>query len=243
MKILIFDISSSFGHFIVPYTISSPITYPIPTKTAISGMISAIIGIDKREYLKYFNNKNFKIGIKIINPIKILHINENFINVKEVKFFERMKSNRNPRTQINVEFLKDCKYRLYVYHEDEKKIYNELKNRLENHESVYSLSMGLSECLANYEYYGEKELLEKKTDENTIEIHSVVPVSQISNDSLVIDIENPRKYLKVHIPVALSENRELTKTEEILLERDEKSIHLKNIRYYSLDNKENIFLF
>jgi len=244
MEVLVFEIFAPFGHFRIPYTTTSPLTYSIPPKTAVAGMVGGIIGLDKKDYLKCFNNDNFKIAIQILNPIKMIHINENFLNVKSIKFFARWKKNSNPRTQINVEFLKEPKYRIYFFHSDEN-IYSELKKRLSAHQSYYTLCMGLSECLANYNYLGEFEIKNEKLDKET-EINSVVPLSILNKDSLILFKENePRKYIKVHIPIALNKNRELSKTEEILIEREGKSIFLKNLENSEIFSCElgNIILF
>ena len=53
MKCLVFDIKGDYGHFKKYYTTSSPLTFSIP-RTTVSGMIGALIGLDKEEYLKYF---------------------------------------------------------------------------------------------------------------------------------------------------------------------------------------------
>ncbi len=239
-KLLIFDIFAPFAHFRVPYTTTSPITYPIPTKTAVAGIVSSIIGIDKDEYINFFNTDNFKIGIRIINPIKIVHICENFLNVKNVSFFSRWKKGEKPRTQIKVEFLKNVSYRLYIWHSD-KTIYKNLMENLLNHQSYYTLCLGLSECIANFEYRGEYFIKQKQTKENPVDIHSVIPIVNINKDSLVLD-GNISRCLKVHIPAELSKERELLKTEEILIERDGREIKLKNVIFFECNN-ENIFLF
>jgi len=239
-KLLVFDIFAPFAHFRVPYTTTSPITYPIPPKTAIAGIVSAIIGIDKNEYLSYFNSSNFRVGIRIINPIKMIHISENFLNVKDIKFFARWEKGKNPKTQIKVEFLKDVKYRLYIWHSDEK-IYTDLKEKLSDHQSYYSLCMGLSECLTNFEFVGEYIVNKKEEGKGEVEISSVIPLGKITQDSLVFD-NAPSRYLKVHLPVELSKDRELLKTEEILIERDGRGIKLQKVEFLEC-NSENIFLF
>jgi len=47
-KYLVFDISASYGHFKKPYTTTSPLTYSIPTRTAVSGIIAAVLGFGKK---------------------------------------------------------------------------------------------------------------------------------------------------------------------------------------------------
>ncbi|MDI6701298.1 MAG: type I-B CRISPR-associated protein Cas5b [bacterium] len=239
-KLLIFDIFAPFAHFRVPYTTTSPITYPIPPKTAVAGIVSSIIGIDKKEYINFFNSDNFKVGIRILNPIKIVHISENFLNVKDVNFFSRWKKGKNPRTQIKIEFLKNVCYRLYIWHSNER-IYKNFRDQLLKHQSYYTLCLGLSECIANYEYKGEYNVHINESKENPVLINSVIPIVNITKESLVFD-ENVSRYLKVHIPVELSKERELLKTEEILIERDGRGIKLKNVIFIECNN-ENIFLF
>ena len=46
-EILIFDISSEYGHFRKFNTTTSPLTYSIPTRTAVVGIIGAILGLER----------------------------------------------------------------------------------------------------------------------------------------------------------------------------------------------------
>ena len=46
-KVLVFDIWSEYGHFKKPYTTTSPLTFSIPSRTALTGIIGAILGIEK----------------------------------------------------------------------------------------------------------------------------------------------------------------------------------------------------
>ena len=45
--ILIFDISSEFGHFRKYNTTTSPLSYSIPTRTAVAGILGAILGMER----------------------------------------------------------------------------------------------------------------------------------------------------------------------------------------------------
>ena len=70
MNILVFDLWSSYAHFKKPYTTTSPLTYSIPTRTSLAGILGALIGVDKDEYMDVFNQKNSKLAISIKRPIK-----------------------------------------------------------------------------------------------------------------------------------------------------------------------------
>jgi len=69
---LVFDISASYGHFKKPYTTTSPLTYSIPTRTAVSGIIAAVLGFGKEDYQEHFTKPQAKIAIGIRNPVKKL---------------------------------------------------------------------------------------------------------------------------------------------------------------------------
>jgi CRISPR-associated protein Cas5h len=116
MKILAFNIWADFGHFKKYYTTSTPLTFSIPPKTAIFGIIGAILGYDKDEYLRFINGENTKVGIKILKPIRKTRFTFNYIDTKNSNSFHLIKV----RTQIKTEFLKGPAYRLYINHSNEK---------------------------------------------------------------------------------------------------------------------------
>jgi CRISPR-associated protein Cas5h len=217
-KYLVFDISAFYGHFKKPYTTTSPLTYSIPTRTAVAGMIAAMLGFGKDEYQKDFTKEAAKIGIGIKKPIKKVRISENFINTK--KSINRIQE----RTQIKVEYLKDVCYRIYFTHKDEK-IYGKLKGLLSNHSTVYTISMGLSENLANFAYVGEFEGREVRGDRGFNEFSSVLPVERIRKGD--VEYEDEREYFTETIPIEMDEDRNVKEYKEVLFERNSGKIKAK----------------
>ncbi|NLL06529.1 MAG: type I-B CRISPR-associated protein Cas5 [Clostridiaceae bacterium] len=217
-KYLVFDISAFYGHFKKPYTTTSPLTYSIPTRTAVAGMIAAMLGFGKEEYQKYFTKELAKIGVGIKKPIKKVRISENFINTK--KSINRIQE----RTQIKVEYLKDVCYRIYFTHKDEK-IYGKLKGLLSNHSTVYTISMGLSENLANFAYVGEFEGREVRGDRGFNEFSSVLPVERIRKGD--VEYEDEREYFTETIPIEMDEDRNVKEYKEVLFERNSGKIKAK----------------
>ena len=110
-KIIIFDIWGDYAHFKKPYTTTSPLTYSIPSRTALTGIIGAIMGIRKDKNNEDLNYSKCNLSIRIMNPIKKTIINQNLINTKTAEKMSRMKS-KGGRTQIRIENLKDVKYNL-----------------------------------------------------------------------------------------------------------------------------------
>ena len=82
-KLIAFDIWGDYGYFRRGYTSTSTITYPFPSRTTIAGLISGILGLEKDSYHDIFSENNSKLGLRILNPIKKININLNYINTKE----------------------------------------------------------------------------------------------------------------------------------------------------------------
>lgn len=248
MDIVIFDIWADYGHFKMPYTTTSPMTLPVPPKTTVYGIISAILGFDKHSYLENFQNEICKIAIALKSPYKKTYITENLINSKKevgVKLFSRYenKPGVNPHTQIKIEFLKDAKFRLYITHENSD-ILNALNDYLKNHKSKYTVSLGLSECLANFEYIGHFNATPNMKTDKFVEINSILPLNTLtSKNDLNILVEN-RKYLKSRLPLEFSTKRELLKSGDFIFEVSGFTIKARPEIYYSIIKlNENIILF
>ena len=234
-KILKFKIWGDYAHFKKFYTTTSPLTFEFPSPPTIIGIISAIIGLDKNEYLEHFQNPDeFKIALSVQNPIKKVRWTQNLIDTKH--HFWRIKN----RTQIRIEFLKDSAFVIYFFHKDEQ-IFNLLKTNLENHKSVYSVSLGLSELLADFKFLGETEIENTQYGE-WVDIDSVLPCSYLKDDDSV-DFEISREIFKVNFPILMKPNRVVRKREDILFERNGKPIKCKVKQFWKTEKGDNIVFF
>lgn len=233
-KILKFKIWGDYAHFKKFYTTTSPLTFEFPPPPTIIGIISAIIGLDKNEYLEHFQNPDdSKISLSIVNSIKKVRWTQNLIDTKH--HFWRIKN----RTQIRIEFLKDSAFTIYFSHKNEK-IYNLLKSNLENHKTIYSISLGLSELLADFEFLGEIRIDRIQSNE-WIDIDSILPYSYLIDEA--IDFKVSREIFKVNFPILMQPNRVVNKREDILFERNGKPIKCKVKEFWKTEEGENIVFF
>ncbi len=242
MKIVVFDIWGDLGHFRVPYTTSSPLTFPVPPKTALYGIIGAILGYDKDSYLEKFQNNNWKFAIGIKREITTIRIPENLINTKVVKMFARMPKGKSCRTQINFEFLKNPYFRIYAVSSKKEELYK-LEKLLREHKSKYTVSLGISECLANFKYIGTFEGV-KKNRNDYVEISSIIPLSCLNDFKHISLLKEGRKYLRIHMPKEMKPDRELVESEDFIIESSGKPIDVKLEKYFEIEKlKENIVTF
>ncbi|WP_297889780.1 type I-B CRISPR-associated protein Cas5b [Sulfurihydrogenibium sp.] len=228
MKVLAFDLWGDYGHFKKFYTTSSPLTFSIPPNTAIYGMIGAIIGLAKEEYLKHINGRTTKIGIEILKPIKKTRITLNYIDTKQ--HFYLIKG----RTQIRTEFLKEPAYRLYIHISDEN-LFNELINRVKTKQSYYTLSLGLANLLANFQFKG---LYDVETLEQSDKVNSVILTENVES----IEMKEGKKYFKERIPLDMKEDREVICYKEIVMELEGNTIEGKFKNCYKVGDRIISFL-
>ncbi|HEC25219.1 MAG TPA: type I-B CRISPR-associated protein Cas5 [bacterium] len=245
MRILVFDLFAPYGHFRVPYTTTSPLTLPVPSKTALYGIFGAILGLDKSDYLNYFQDGACKLSISIRKPLKKTQISENLINTAKVQMFAIMDSRKEaPHTQIRYELLKDSEYRIYVHMNDDK-LFNSLEQCLSLHRSAYSISFGLSELLANYSFIGsfDADLVENIDD--FTEFSSIIPLDKISSSGALSLIgDGNKKYIRFHMTLEMKPDREIAKTGDFISEVSGEKIKAKISKYHAVDTlNENIVLF
>ena len=223
-EILIFDISSEYGHFRKFNTTTSPLTYSIPTRTAVVGIIGAILGLEREiSEGKYkegtepiqekFSKKNADIAIQILNPVKKVNIGFNLLNTKE-SFF-----NIKNRTQIEFELLKDAKFRIY-FAMSNKEVFNELSDKVKKHKYHFSPYLGLSQftLVADFVDIVKAEISENYSDEY-IKINSVVNLSKTYGEN-PIQFDNSAKYASNIMPIEMDKNRIIQEFSDVLIERD-----------------------
>jgi CRISPR-associated protein Cas5h len=233
MKCLVFDIWGEYGHFRKFYTTSSPLTFSIPPRTTICGIIAAIIGLDKDEYLNHFSKAKANIAIQLNNPINKTRISYNLINTKTAKMYSKIKD----RTQVTFELLKNPSYRIYVNHKD-KEIYNRIKNFLEQNKNYYTISMGLSQFISEFNYIGELNFDYKENSEEFVNIDTAISF----NEKIEIEFENGKEYFKDIMPNEMDQNRVITEYNKVLFERNGFSIRCKCNYHIGNEGKKIVFL-
>jgi len=213
MKVLVFDIWGDYGHFRKFFTTSSPLTFSFPPPATIAGILGAICGFGKDEYLKLFSFEICKIGLKIASPVKKVRMGVNLINTKDFSWQPIQTEYHEPRTQIRTEFLKDPHFRIYVSHEDSR-IFKMLEQNVREHKSVYSPSLGLSELLANFNYLGIIEVEELK--DLFTEISTPIVAGNLIDSGIVI--EPGKKYFKEKMPVRMNPDRVIEIYDDVIYE-------------------------
>jgi len=230
-EVLAFDIWGQYGHFKKIYTTTSPLTYSIPPRTAITGLIGAILGLDKTEYLNHFSKKDADIAVQVLNPIKKVTLSENLIDTKKAgPSMNRIQQ----RTQIRVELLKDPKYRIYLSHNSEELMRN-LIEFIEEHKTVYTPCLGVSEHIANFSMNGVYDADTIDT-EDMIRICTVIPENNITE----MEFETGFEYVQENLPNEMTTDRVVTEYASVIIEQKTQAMKasVKNLTW--LENGDHI---
>lgn len=233
-SVLVFDVWGEYAHFRKYYTTTSPLTFSIPPRTAMCGLIAGIIGIDKDEYLKHFTKEKADIAVRLLAPVKKVRVAENLIDTKRALMMSRIKN----RTQIRFEFLKDAKFRIYFRHSDSE-IYAKTREFLEDHKCVYTPCLGLSEHIANFRFVGEMKCKKVEGNNDFVRIDSVIPIPNGSHVEIDFDRDGG-EYFTETIPIEMEEDRTLREYSNVTFERKCAPISAKVGRFWELEDDERI---
>ncbi len=204
----VFEASAAIAMFRRPYTTTSSVSYPLPTPTAVAGLLASITGLDNgcqergfaAQYWQYLQGT--RIAIQMLAPLKWRSETINFWNVKEPQ--------KNPHIQVKHQFISRPRYRFYVHGGVEE----ELKKYLSWGAFVYTPYLGVAYAVADIKYCGhypwEPVVLEQA------DVSTVVPYM----NNLEVDILSSGGAFRERIPYRLTQDRSLVETLPILYQTD-----------------------
>jgi len=229
-RVLVFDVWGDYAHYRNIETTTSPLTYSIPTGTALSGMISAILGLPRDSYYEIFSPENARFAIRPLSRLRKVRINITLIDTS--RGFLLQDIGENPRTLIPCEFVKDPKYRIYAWIGNEN-LRAELRGFLEEHKSYYTPCLGTANLIADFAYIGEYSP-EKTSGEL---VHSVARM-----DNGKLQIEQDKRYTIERVPTYMNCERVTQDYAEVVYEVTRKPVRMSDAISYSIGSDNVVFL-
>ena len=222
-----FELFGLYAHFRIPYFTSSRVTYPIPPKPTILGIVASIIGKRRSEYMDYFTRAGTKVGL-LFNP--------EVFNAKSMSFKRIGIKGGQPRPLVVPHTLiPDPVYTIFLAMENRNDI-REIKGIMEKHLCRFNLYLGISECVGNYRYLCSsldrgsrtKVKVRKLRDiakDGLIKASGAVPNMLSDYSILIASSEGKSVYGNNDIaiyrmPVALSSNRKPTRYMDFFLSKN-----------------------
>lgn len=201
MKTLCFKLKGDFGHFKPYYTTSSPITYSLIPPTAIFGVIGAILGLERKndEYYSKLLKAGMQVGAGIVNPVKKRTFGINLINTKGDYWVPTKRNPSGVRTPTRYEYVINPEYLIFITMKDGT-LLDTLAGMVKKHLSCYSICLGLSELLADFEFIFYSDVEAIVNSQSYLPMCSAVPISMLkAKDSIAIEpgiFYNKERYVK-----------------------------------------------
>lgn len=237
MDVVSFIWEAKFGHFLKAGANRNALTYPIPPKTAIIGLLGAILGLEKTQVQQELHPL---VSISGVPPQKFWHktvLRKDPPAPLPYTVTATMAGMKNPRpekgTLINQEWLWKPSFLISVALPDQKEIFQDLENRLKNQQWYFCPVMGLSEMIAHLYYQDSYQA--SALAEGEYEVHCFFPqyLATLSpNNDSVIQL--------LRMPVSLDSER-IFQHENIYLERTGKPISVKTNNAWKVGNRKLIF--
>lgn len=150
LKVIVFDIKGRFAHFRKFYTNSSSLTYGIPPRTTLAGIVAAILGYERDTYYEVFNSNNLYITSRKMTKTSKIIQTLNYIKATSINAVMVPKEH----TQVPFEMLTSkngvC-FRIYLSHKD-KGVFDEIQKRLVEQKFAYPPCLGGANFLSSIDY-------------------------------------------------------------------------------------------
>ncbi len=244
-ELLIFDIRGEYGHFRKYNTTTSPLTYSIPTRTAIAGILGAILGMEREirdgvypegaePVQEFFSKDRSDVAVQIIRPVKKENIGFNLINTK-MSFYDLTKAGR---TQIEFELVKDVHYRIYLAMEEKAK-FEELSERISHKRHHFTPYLGLAQFTAQIDFVQKATAQQVSGNGSFTKIVTAVNMSKLQGEP-PIEFQREFFYSANNMPIAMNRDREVLEYSEVLIEKNGNPLRVRVADYYSIDGIGNI---
>jgi len=151
-------VDGNWGHFKKPETNNNPLSHDLITKTALIGMIGAVLGIERKEMKELFPvfSEDLLYGVELLNPVR--KISWGFTSATAV----RPTASGTPKY---FEFLKYPAFKICIALQNERSqayITNFIQS-VKDEEAIYPPVLGWHNCPANLYFFSEGEFCKKES--------------------------------------------------------------------------------
>ncbi len=188
MKLLRMRISGKMAHFRKYYANNTALSYFIPPRTTLMGMLAAIVGHEKDSYYESLSSEKIRIGVGIQHPVKKSFHRLNLLMIKGKSDFRGQKGRIQTPFEVvtGYEINRDMvSYEIYVsYHGEKAAFFDLLCEQLNKQGPVFSLSLGpanMSGFISDYQIIDQLEIQELQAEDEDIMLHTAVNSNYVNS--------------------------------------------------------------
>ncbi|MGI6414014.1 MAG: CRISPR-associated protein Cas5 [Syntrophomonadaceae bacterium] len=217
MDVLAFHLCGKMAHFRKYYSNSSALSYWVPPRTTIIGILAGLLGMERDSYYESFSLEECQIGLALCSPLKKTMQKMNLLMVKSSN---DLNGSADYHSQTATEFVIPwdlvngfLDYKVWVHHEN-KAIHNALLKILSPKNEHYYQSKGIALALGSAQnlgwieteqiYHGEP----LRDAEEKLHISSIVAAKDLTH--LEVATDRTYNYLREDLPLEFDRERKLT---------------------------------
>jgi len=183
LKLCVFDVESFFAHFRKHFSTTSSISYSFPPRTALIGLVAAILGYERDSYYQKFSSDKCRIALQVRSPVRHITSTMNYLMTDKPLNLKKLRGIEGPM-QVHVDILvsgtrklQPLSFRVFFTHNEEN-VMNEFVGRMEKGIFAYPPSLGTANDLAQVKFVDlvEAEVCRR---EGEVEVSTVVPASAL----------------------------------------------------------------
>lgn len=237
------------AHFRRYYSNSSALTYSIPPRTTVTGILAGLLGYERDRYYNESSLDECRIAVSIGAPIKKVVQKLNLLMIKK---WDDMNGSQENHSQTATELvlpqnIRDghIVYRIYVAHRNPV-IMKRLESLLANEGLWYqskaiSLGLGTAYCLGWLHYEGVWEGRDESSM-GPVDLVTVIPVRLVKQLDIMAAGDRGYRLVKEDLPLEFDEQRHITTRGKgsMLINLNESPIRAAVEQYTRLSNGQNI---
>lgn len=246
-EIISFDIAGKLAHFRKYYANNTALSYFIPPRTSIMGMLAGMLGLPRDSYYRALASDRIRIGVRVLCPIKKTFHRLNLLKiVGDMDFRGKQGRVQTPFEMVSAHNIREgeVQYRIYIsYHPEGEAIWQQLKTHLLEQKRVYASTLGLSNLAARIQrvrVFESAQIEAIQAERSAVHVHSAIPSEMVVG----LDGEMGKIWMEEELfPLDFCDdyNRELSKMQRLLFSLNEAPLPLVITgNYYTIRHEEEI---
>lgn len=195
MEILCFNVQGKLAHFRKYYANNTALSFTIPPRTSLMGMVAAVMGWPRDSYYEHLASENIRFGVRVMTPLKKSFHRLNLLSIKSVGDMAKKWSSdfrgESGRIQTPFEVVSawdmgkgDVIYQVFMSpNELGRGVFKEVGERILHKSPVYSISLGPANFMASIT---DAQLVNagaavEKSSQDFVWMHSAVPSNMVDD--------------------------------------------------------------
>lgn len=252
MELLTFGLKGRFAHFRKYYSNNTALSFSIPPRTTLMGILAAIAGYEKDSYYEKLNSDNIRIGVGVCKPIKKTFHRLNNLKVEGADDFRGKKGHTQTPYEIisGLEINRDfVHYKVFISCTNNGfDTFQELKKCILQEKSHFNITLGTASFASQIiEIETVDNITELENNQEILSFHSAVLAENVTEIGSFSKDEDFGMVLEEELLPAdfkANNDRELSKMTRLLFSVDGKPLNIKiKGKFYEYTKNEDVVRF